>query len=88
MVEELSKDLVPSLYNEVMLAYAVEFKSSNSDMKEAKLQCAYDRALMMEGVRAINKYLKKSNKDFYSKTQAITVAFNGQLLSFYGHYAL
>jgi hypothetical protein len=88
VVEDLSKDLVPSSYNEAMPAYAIEFKSSSGDMKEAKLQCAYDGAIVTESARAINKYLRNSDKDFYGKTQDLTVAYNGQLLSFYGHHAL
>jgi hypothetical protein len=36
-VEALSADLAPSSYNEAMPTYAVEFKSSNGDIKEAKL---------------------------------------------------
>ena len=88
VVEALSGDLAPSSYNEAMPVYAVEFKSSNGDMKEAKLQCAYDGALMTEGARAIHKYLDKSDNDFYGKTQALTVAFNGETLKFYGHHAL
>jgi hypothetical protein len=50
-VEALSVDLAPSLYNKTMPAYAIEFKSSNSDMKEAKLQCAFDGSIMTEGAR-------------------------------------
>jgi hypothetical protein len=46
------------------------------------------RAIMTEGARAINKYLKKSDKYFYGKTQALAFAYNGQLLSFYDHHAL
>lgn len=88
VVEALSGDLAPSSYNEAGPAYAVEFKSSNGDMKEAKLQCAYDGALMTEGARAVHKYLDKSDDDFYGKTQALTVAFNGETLKFYGHHAL
>lgn len=87
-VEALSADLAPSSYNEAMPAYAVEFKSSNGDTKEAKLQCAYDGALMTEGARAKHKYLSKSDDDFYGKTQALTVAFNGEILNFYGHHAV
>ena len=88
VVEALSGELAPSLYNEAMPAYTVEFKSSNGDMKEAKLQCAYDGAIMTEGARAVHKYLDKSDDDFYGKTQALTVAFNGETLKIYGHHAL
>lgn len=87
-VETLSADLAPSSYNEAMPAYAVEFKSSNGDMKEAKLQCAYDGSVMTEGARVTHNYMDKSNDDFFGKTQALTVAFNGALIEYYGHHAL
>ena len=87
-VEALSGDLAPSSYNEAMPAYAVEFKSSKGDMREAKLQCAYDGALMTEGARAVHKYMNKPDDDFYGKTQALTAAFNGRTLEFYGHHAV
>ncbi|KAH9217719.1 hypothetical protein DL95DRAFT_406420 [Leptodontidium sp. 2 PMI_412] len=41
-----------------------------------------------QGARAVHKYLNKSDDDFYGKTQALTVAFNGETLKFYGHHAL
>jgi hypothetical protein len=88
VVEALSGDLAPSSYNEAGPAYAVEFKRANGDMKEARLQCAYDGALMTEGARAVHKYLSKSDNDFFGKTQALTVAFNGETIKFYGHHAL
>ncbi|KAH6713379.1 hypothetical protein BKA61DRAFT_576946 [Leptodontidium sp. MPI-SDFR-AT-0119] len=88
VVEVLSGDLAPSSYNEAMPTYTVEFKSPNGDMKEAKLQCAYDGAIMTEGARAVHKYLNKPGDDFYGKTQVLTVAFNGETLKFYGHHAL
>jgi hypothetical protein len=87
-VEALSADLAPSSYNEAMPAYAVEFKSSNGDMKEAKLQCAFDGSIMTEGARGAYTYMDKSDDDFYGKTQALTVAFNGGLIEYYGHHAL
>jgi hypothetical protein len=71
-----------------MLAYAVEFKSSNSNIKKAKLQYAFDRSIITEGARDTYIYINKSDNDFYSKTQALTVAFNGGLIEYYGHYAL
>jgi hypothetical protein len=71
-----------------MPTYTVEFKSSSGDMKEAKLQCAYDGAPMTEGTRAMHKHIGKSNKDFSGKTLALTVAFNGETLKFYGHHVV
>ena len=88
VVEALSGDLAPSSYNEAMPTYAVEFKSPTGDMKEAQWQCAYDGAIMTEGAFAVHKHLGKSDKNFYHKTQALTVAFNGENIKFYGHHAL
>jgi hypothetical protein len=71
-----------------MPAYAIEFKSFNGDMKEAKLQCAFNGSIMIEGARGAHTYMDKFNDDFYGKTQAFTVAFNGGLIEYYGHHAL
>jgi hypothetical protein len=71
-----------------MPVYVVEFKSSNGDMKETKLQCAFDGSIMTEGARGTYIYMDKSDDDFYGKTQAFTVVFNGGLIEYYGHYAL
>lgn len=87
-VEALSGDLAPSSYNEAMPAYAVEFKSTNGDMKEAKLQCAYDGALMTAGAHAVHTHIGKPDDYFYGRTQALTVAFNGETLNFYAHHAV
>ncbi|KAM3066353.1 hypothetical protein ACMFMG_003138 [Clarireedia jacksonii] len=88
VVEALSGDLAPSSYNDAMPAYAVEFKSTNGDMKEAKLQCAYDGALMTEGAHGVHTYIGRPDDDFYGRTQALTVAFNGETLNFYAHHAV
>ena len=87
-VEALSADLAPSSYNEAMPAYAVEFKSPEGSMREAQLQCAFDGSIMTEGAYGTHKYMNKSDDDFYGKTQALTVTFNGRLIEYYGHHAL
>ncbi|KAH6716423.1 hypothetical protein BKA61DRAFT_721019 [Leptodontidium sp. MPI-SDFR-AT-0119] len=87
-VEALSGDLAPSSYNEAMPAYAVEFKSTNGDMKEAKLQCVYDGALMTAGAHAMHTHIGKPDDNFYGRTQALTVAFNGETLNFYAYHAV
>ena len=87
-VETISGDLIPSSHSEAMPAYAVEFKSSSGDMNEAKLQCAYDGALMTEGAHAIHAYMGKSDDDFYGRAQALTVSFNGRTLDFYTNHAV
>jgi hypothetical protein len=71
-----------------MLAYAVEFKSSNSDIKKAKLQYAFDKSIITERARSAHIYIDKSDNDFYDKTQALTVIFNGRLIEYYGYYIL
>jgi hypothetical protein len=87
-LEALSSSLAPTAYNIAMPAYAVEFKGCDGNIKGAQLQCAYDGALMTEGARAVHEYVGKPEDDFYGKTQALTVAFNGETLKFYGHHAV
>ena len=88
VLEELCGELAASNYNEAGPTYAVEFKSASRNMREAKLQCAYDGALMTEGARCIHDYLNKSDDDFYGQTQSLTLAFNAENLRVYGHHAL
>ncbi|KAF7859680.1 hypothetical protein EAF04_008759 [Stromatinia cepivora] len=87
-VDALSSALAPTAYNIAMPAYAVEFKGCDGSMAEAQLQCAYDGALMTEGARAVHTHMDKSDDDFYGKTQALTVAYNGDTVKFYGHHAI
>ncbi|KAL5327273.1 hypothetical protein ACEPPN_004967 [Leptodophora sp. 'Broadleaf-Isolate-01'] len=87
-VDALSSALAPTAYNIAMPAYAVEFKGCDGSMAEAQLQCAYDGALMTEGAHAVYTHLDKSDDDFYGKSQALTVAYNGDTVKFYGHHAV
>ncbi|KAK0110276.1 hypothetical protein ONS96_001896 [Cadophora gregata f. sp. sojae] len=87
-VDALSSAIAPTVYNIAMPAYAVEFKGCDGSMAEAQLQCAYDGALMTEGARAVHTHMDKSEAGFYSKTQALTVAYNGDTVKFYGHHAI
>jgi hypothetical protein len=64
-----------------MPAYAVEFKGYDGSIAKAQLQCAYNRALMTEGARAVHTYIDKSDDDFYSKTQALTVVYNSDTVN-------
>lgn len=79
-IEALGGDLGPSSFDEAMPAYAVEFKSLGGNFQDAKLQCAYDGALMAEGSRALHAYIGSDEKDLLAKTQALTLAFNGEYL--------
>ena len=55
VVKAPSIDIAPSLYDKAMPTYAVEFKCPNAGMKEAKLQCAFNGSIMVEGAGAIYK---------------------------------
>lgn len=87
-VEALAGELVPTTYNEAMSAYAVEFQSAGGDFQEATLQCAYDGALMTEGSRITHQYMGKTDEEMFGKTQALTMAYNGNLLTLYGHHVV
>ena len=87
-VEALAGELVPTTYDEAMPAYAVEFKSAGGDFQEAKLQCAYDGALITEGSRMTHRYMGKNDKEMFGKTQALTMAYNGHSLKLYGHHVV
>jgi hypothetical protein len=71
-----------------MPAFAVECKGYNSSMAKAQLQCAYNGALITEGVCTIHVYIGKSDNGFYSKTQALIVVYNSDTMQFYGHYTI
>lgn len=70
-----------------MPTYAAELKSTKVGLVSAHLQGAHDGALMTEGAHAIDTHLGKPNDEFYGKTQALTVAFNGEMLIIYAHHA-
>ena len=88
VVDLLSSALAPTAYNVAMPALAIEFKGSEGSMQVAHLQCAFDGTIMTEGARGVHTFMKRSDDDFYGKTQALTVAFNGELINYYGHHAL
>jgi len=88
VVETLSGDFCPSEFDEAMPTYAVEFKSFRGDLLEAKFQCAYDGGLMTEGARVVHTFLGKPDEEFVGRTQALTIAFNGDTYHVYGHHAL
>jgi hypothetical protein len=88
VVDTLSSALAPTSYDIAMPAFAVEYKGYDGSMAEAQLQCAYDGTLMTEGARAVHTYMDNSDDDFYGKTQAVTIAYNGDTVKFYGHHAV
>lgn len=71
-----------------MPTYAIEFKSFNSNIKEAKLQYAFNRSIITKGALAKHKYIKKPNNNFFNKTQVLTLAFNSRIVEYYSYYAL
>jgi hypothetical protein len=87
VVDALAGFLSPTAYNIAMPAYVAELKGFDSSHKGAQLQCAYDGALMTEGAHAIHAHMGKSDHEFYGKTQALSVAFNGEILNIYAHHA-
>jgi len=87
-IDALSSALAPTSNNMAMPAFAVEVKGYSGNMEIAQMQCAYNGALMTEGARAVHTYTGQSDNDFYGKTQALTVAFNGRCVEYYGHHAL
>jgi hypothetical protein len=89
-LDELAGFLSPTTKDHklAMPAYAVELKGTKVALAGAHLQCAYDGAVMTEAAHAIHRYLGKPDKDFYGKTQAFTIAFNGETLVIYAHHAV
>lgn len=43
---------------------------------------------MTEGARAVYTHMEKPNDDFYGKTQALTVVYNGDTVKFYSYHAV
>ncbi len=88
VVDTLSGALAPTMYDIAMPAFAVELKSSDGSIAEAKLQCAFDGALITKGAHYVHRHMQKPDDAFYGTTQAITAAYNGDSLNFYVHHAL
>lgn len=84
----LSGALAPTTFNLGMPAYAVEVKGTDGTIESAQEQCKYDGALMTEGAYRIHQYMGQPDEDFFSKTQAITIAFKGIAFFIYCHFAL
>ena len=63
----------------------VQFKGPDGSMNIAQNQCAYDGALMVNNAHTIHKYTR-SQRDFFSKTQALNVAYNGREVQYYSNH--
>ncbi|KAF4626374.1 hypothetical protein G7Y89_g11789 [Cudoniella acicularis] len=86
--DDLSSSLAPTSYDIAMPAFAVEAKSLEGCMEVAQLQCAYDGALMTHSAYAMHNYMGRSDADFYGKTQAVTIGYDGENLKLYTHHAV
>ncbi|GAB7343428.1 hypothetical protein MBLNU457_1456t1 [Dothideomycetes sp. NU457] len=81
------RELYPGRYGFVMPSFAAEFKSTATGMVGAYLQCAYDGALMVHSALQAHLYMYGNLDDFYGKTKAITIAFNGDNVEYFLHHA-
>jgi len=55
-------------------------------MQVAERQCAYDGALMADAALEVHKHLGKPLEEFYSHTQALTVALDGKYVLIHAHH--
>jgi len=85
--EDTLTELNPGHYGFVMPSLAVEFKSLATGMVGANLQCAYNGALMVHSALQAHLYMYGNLDEFYGKTKAITIAFNGDDVEYYLHHA-
>ena len=60
-----------------MPSMCVEVKGPGGSMAIAQNQCAYDGALMLNNAHNIYKFTENQNGDFFGKTHALCVAYNG-----------
>lgn len=87
-IDDLLYALAPTPNDIAMPALAVEIKGSTITMVVAEMQCAYDGALMTDGAYIMHAYMEKPDADFYGRTQALTIGYNGSTLRIYGHCIL
>ncbi|KAK5021395.1 hypothetical protein LTR60_000011 [Cryomyces antarcticus] len=86
--EELGSDLGPTQYGNSWGSFAAEFKGYDGSMEEAKLQTAYDGALMVENAVEVEMtFEQEGGETAYGRTLALTVAFNGVNVRIYADYA-
>ena len=71
-----------------MPTFCVEWKGPDGIMPSAEKQCAYDGALMVDAAYDAHKYMNKDPIEFLNKTQALTVALNGEYVHFYGNHVV
>jgi hypothetical protein len=84
--EALSSALAPTQYRGAMPTFCAEWKGPDGILPSAEKQCAYDGALMVDAAHEAHKYMKKPSTEFFNKTQAITVALNGEFVQQYSNH--
>ncbi|KAL8742663.1 MAG: hypothetical protein Q9190_004887 [Brigantiaea leucoxantha] len=85
--EALEGSLIPTQYGGAMPTLCVEWKGPDGTMLTAEKQCAYDGALMVEAAGQTHEYMMKDLADFLDKTQALTLALNGEDVRLYSNHA-
>lgn len=86
--DALGGALVPTPYDGAMPTFCAEWKGPDVLMPSAEKQCAYDGALMVDAAFEALKYMKKNEEGLYGKTQAITLAMNGEYAHFYTNHVV
>ncbi|MCJ1250671.1 hypothetical protein MMC30_007899 [Trapelia coarctata] len=86
--EALGGALAPTQYNGAMPTFCVEWKGPDGTIPSAEKQCAYDGALMVDAAFDAHRYMKKDTAEFVDKTQALTVALNGEIVHIYGNHVV
>jgi len=85
--EDYLRELSPGQYSHVMPSFAVEVKQAMVGLPGADLQCAYDGALMVHSALLAHLQMYGNLDEFYGKTKAITIAFNGDVIEYFLHHA-
>ena len=84
--EVLGGALAPTQYGAAMPSFCAEYKGPDEVFDSAEKQCAYDGALMVEAASEAHKFMKKPLTELLNKTQAITVALNGNFVQQYSNH--
>ena len=82
--EALGGALCPTQHSGAMPTFCVEWKGPDNSMLSAEKQCAYDGALMADAALEAHLYMQKDQGEFNNKTQALTIALNGESVRLYG----
>lgn len=85
-IDTLGSSLAPTQYSAAMPLFCAEWKGPGGAMDCADKQAAYDGALMVEAAYEAHKYTGKAKGEFFSNTQALTVALNGETIQITGNH--